>query len=147
MKKRKFGKIDAVIAAFFRTERESIPNDVQMEIIRTRIVSVVQKSGAKKVYLSGVCQNEAVQKYIVTIQERLRGDVEFISYGASILNNVQSLKNLIESKGGKVTGSVTSKTSFLINNDTMSASSKNKKAKELGVKIISEEDFIEQFNK
>ena len=98
MKKRKFGKIDSAIGAFFRTERESIPTDVQMEIIRTRIVSAVQKSGAKKVYLSGVCQNEAAQKYIATMQEQLQGDVEFVSYGASVLNNVQSLKNLIESE-------------------------------------------------
>lgn len=52
------------------------------------------------------------------------------------------VKELIESKGGKVTGSVTSKTNFLINNDTTSTSSKNKKAMELGVPIISEETFI-----
>ena len=56
-----------------------------------------------------------------------------------------SLKNLIETKGGKVTGSVTSKTDYLINNDVMSNSSKNKKAKELGVEIISEQDFIDRF--
>lgn len=59
--------------------------------------------------------------------------------------NRSELKNLIESRGGKVTGSVTSKTSFLINNDTMSASSKNKKAKELGVEILSEQDFLDRF--
>ena len=59
--------------------------------------------------------------------------------------NRSELKNLIESRGGKVTGSVKSKTSFLINNDTMSASSKNKKAKELGVEILSEQDFLDRF--
>ncbi|MBS4900449.1 MAG: hypothetical protein KHZ87_06810, partial [Clostridiales bacterium] len=48
---------------------------------------------------------------------------------------------LIESLGGKVTGSVTSKTSYLINNDINSTSEKNKKARALGVSIISEEDF------
>jgi len=52
------------------------------------------------------------------------------------------VKELIESLGGKVTGSVTSKTSYLINNDVTSASYKNKKANELGIPIISEEDFI-----
>lgn len=57
--------------------------------------------------------------------------------------NRGALKELIESKGGKVTGSVTSKTNYLINNDVLSASSKNKKAKELGVPIISEEEFLE----
>ena len=44
--------------------------------------------------------------------------------------------------GGKVLGSVSSKASFLINNDKESISSKNKKAKELGIPIISEQDFI-----
>lgn len=57
--------------------------------------------------------------------------------------NRREVKELIESKGGKVTGSVTSKTNYLINNDVQSASSKNKKAKELGVPIISEEEFME----
>lgn len=51
-------------------------------------------------------------------------------------------KALIESLGGKVTGSVTGKTSYLINNDTTSGSSKNKKAKELGIPILSEEEFL-----
>ncbi len=51
------------------------------------------------------------------------------------------LKDLIEGKGGKVTGSVTSKTTCLINNDITSNSSKNKKAKELNIPIITEEDF------
>lgn len=55
------------------------------------------------------------------------------------------LKDLIEQKGGKVTGSVTSKTTCLINNDITSTSSKNKKAKELQVPIITEEDFLEKY--
>ncbi len=59
--------------------------------------------------------------------------------------NRNELKSLIESKGGKVTGSVSAKTDYLINNDFLSGSSKNKKAKELGVEIISEADFIKQF--
>ena len=49
---------------------------------------------------------------------------------------------MIESKGGKVTGSVTSKTNYLINNDVQSTSSKNKKARELGIPILSEEAFL-----
>ena len=56
--------------------------------------------------------------------------------------NRGEVKELIESLGGKVTGSVTSKTNYLINNDVTSTSSKNKKANELGVPIISEEQFI-----
>lgn len=57
--------------------------------------------------------------------------------------NRKELQSFIESRGGKVTGSVTSKTDYLINNDTASASSKNKKAKELDIPIISEEMFLE----
>lgn len=57
--------------------------------------------------------------------------------------NRNEVKALIEELGGKVTGSVTGKTHYLINNDTASASSKNKKAKELQIPIISEEEFLE----
>ena len=57
--------------------------------------------------------------------------------------NRKELQKFIESKGGKVTGSVTSKTNWLINNDVESTSSKNKKARELGIPIISEKDFLE----
>lgn len=59
--------------------------------------------------------------------------------------NRKELQALIEQGGGKVTGSVTKKTNFLINNDVHSASSKNKKAAELGIPILSEDDFIERF--
>ena len=55
------------------------------------------------------------------------------------------LKDEIEQRGGKVAGSVTSKTTCLINNDVTSTSSKNKKAKELNVPILSEEQFLEQY--
>ena len=57
--------------------------------------------------------------------------------------NRKELQELIEEKGGKVTGSVTAKTSYLINNDSASSSSKNKKARELNIPIITEEEFIE----
>ena len=57
--------------------------------------------------------------------------------------NRREVKEIIESRGGKVTGSVTGKTNYLINNDVQSASSKNKKAKELNVPIISEAQFLE----
>lgn len=56
--------------------------------------------------------------------------------------NRKALQEVIESKGGKVTGSVTARTTYLINNDTTSNSSKNKKARELGISIISEEEFL-----
>ena len=61
--------------------------------------------------------------------------------------NRKEVKEEIEKRGGKVTGSVTSKTNYLINNDTQSSSSKNKQAKELGIPIISEETFIQMMEK
>ncbi len=59
--------------------------------------------------------------------------------------NRNALKEEIERRGGKVTGSVTGKTVCLINNDTASGSSKNRKAKELGVRVLSEEDFMREY--
>lgn len=60
--------------------------------------------------------------------------------------NRDELKNKIENLGGKVTGSVTKKTDYLINNDINSTSGKNKKAKNLGIKIITEDELMEMFN-
>jgi DNA ligase (NAD+) len=62
-------------------------------------------------------------------------------------DNRSDLKDLIEAKGGKVTDAVTAKTHYLINNDSLSSSSKNKKAKELGITIINERQFTELFEK
>ena len=70
------------------------------------------------------------------------GKVFVITGSLEHFTNRNELKELIEKNGGKVSGSVSSKTNYLINNDTASNSSKNKKAKELGVEIISEEDFL-----
>ncbi|MDE5909149.1 MAG: NAD-dependent DNA ligase LigA [Lachnospiraceae bacterium] len=59
--------------------------------------------------------------------------------------NRDAFKAYVESAGGKVTGSVTSKTSYLVNNDAESSSSKNRKARELGIPVITEDAFLEQF--
>ena len=64
-----------------------------------------------------------------------------------LFKNRDEFKTYVERTGGKVTGSVTSKTNYLVNNDINSASSKNKKAKDLGIPIISEDEFVEQFGK
>ena len=74
--------------------------------------------------------------------DKLSGKVCVITGSLRHFSNRNELKELIEKNGGKVSGSVSSKTNYLINNDTASNSSKNKKAKELGVEIISEEDFL-----
>ena len=62
-----------------------------------------------------------------------------------IYKNRNELKAYIESQGGKVTGSVSGNTSFLINNDVTSTSGKNRKAQELGIPILSEEEFVRRF--
>lgn len=72
----------------------------------------------------------------------LEGKVFVITGSVEHFSNRNELKDYIESLGGKTTGSVTKNTDYLINNDIESNSSKNKKAKELGVAIISEEDFL-----
>lgn len=70
-------------------------------------------------------------------------DITFVITGSlNHFGNRNELKEIIENLGGKVTGSVTSKTSYLINNDISSDSSKNKKARELGIAIISEEEVL-----
>ena len=60
--------------------------------------------------------------------------------------NRNELKAYIVKEGGKVTGCVSKSTSFLINNDSTSASTKNKKAQQLGIEIITEEQFLESFS-
>ena len=62
-----------------------------------------------------------------------------------VYKNRNELKQYIESQGGRVAGSVSGSTSYLINNDVNSTSGKNKKAKELGIPILSEDEFIRQF--
>lgn len=75
--------------------------------------------------------------------QSLEGKQFVITGSVEHFENRAKLKEYIEERGGKVTGSVTKKTDFLINNDTQSSSSKNKKAKELGIPILSEEDFLQ----
>ena len=72
----------------------------------------------------------------------LEGKQFVITGSVNHFANRAELKEYIEQRGGKVTGSVTSKTDYLINNDVTSNSSKNKKARELEIPILSEEDFL-----
>ncbi len=72
----------------------------------------------------------------------ISGKIFVVTGSVEHFTNRDELKDYIESMGGKCTGSVTSKTDYLINNDTTSNSSKNKKAKELNIPIISEVDFL-----
>ena len=88
-----------------------------------------------------------IQKEEISGEQILAGMNFVITGSVEHFANRGEVKTLIESMGGKVTGSVTGKTNYLINNDTTSNSSKNKKAKELGVPIISEMEFLKMTGK
>ena len=77
--------------------------------------------------------------------DKLAGMTFVITGSLNHYENRDALKAEIEKQGGKVAGSVSSKTSFLINNDILSNSSKNKTAKSLGIPIITEEEYMERF--
>lgn len=74
---------------------------------------------------------------------KLQGKTFVITGDVHIFKNRNEVKAKVEEMGGKVTGSVSKKTNYLINNDSESASSKNKKAKDLNIPIITEEEFLE----
>ena len=92
--------------------------------------------------LDYLMQHLHIQQEEIKSQQIFAGMNFVITGSLNHFSNRNEAKNLIESLGGKVTGSVTRKTTYLINNDTASNSSKNKKARELGIPILSEEDFL-----
>jgi len=77
--------------------------------------------------------------------ENCKGLTFVVTGDVNHYKNRNELKGYIESQGGKVTGSVSKSTSYLINNDINSTSGKNQKARQLGINIISEDDFISKF--
>lgn len=96
--------------------------------------------------LANLLREVEIEKQEATGIEQTLSGMSFVITGSlTHFENRNAMKEEIEKRGGKVTGSVTGKTVCLINNDTASASSKNKKAKELGVKILSEEAFMETY--
>ena len=93
--------------------------------------------------VDGLLKELDIEKEQVEETEAIFAGMTFVITGSvEHFANRKELTALIESKGGKATGSVTAKTTYLIKNDVTSNSSKNKKAKELGVPIISEEEFL-----
>lgn len=96
--------------------------------------------------------NELRGNIIITKEKRaeggaLDGKTIVVTGSLSIYENRNALKEAIEARGGKVSGSVSKNTFILVNNDIMSTSSKNKTAKELNVPIMTEEDFVNQYLK
>lgn len=93
--------------------------------------------------LKGLLKEVKIPKEEVQAGAQVFENLNFVITGSvEHFANRNEVKEVIESRGGKVTGSVTSKTNYLINNDVQSASSKNKKARELGIPIISEEEIL-----
>ena len=80
-----------------------------------------------------------------TSQGKCAGITFVITGDVHHYKNRDEFKAYVESQGGKVAGSVSKKTGYLVNNDVESSSSKNKKAKDLGVPIISEDEFLNMF--
>lgn len=115
---------------------EGIGNIIAEEIVRyfhnEKNCVTINKLNAELTYV----QEENTDEQI------FEGKVFVITGSLNHFTNREELKELIERKGGKVTGSVSAKTDYLINNDVNSGSSKNKKAKSLNIPIISEEDFL-----
>ena len=112
------------------------------EVLATAIVDWFSKE-ENRVVLKDLMENLQTTAPSVIVGEQTLVDKIFVITGdVHHFANRSELKEFIESRGGKVTGSVTGKTTYLINNDVTSTSGKNKKAKELSVPIISEEEFL-----
>jgi DNA ligase (NAD+) len=97
--------------------------------------------------VKAVLEHTEFEEIKATIEELIFENMIFVITGSvEHFKNRDEMKNVIEQKGGKVTGSVTANTNYLINNDNLSGSSKNKKAKELGTSIITELQFVDWLN-
>ncbi len=92
-------------------------------------------------------QITVIEEDLTSTGDKCKGLTFVVTGDVYQYKNRNELKAYIESQGGKVTGSVSKSTNYLINNDINSSSSKNQKAKELNIPILSEEDFIAQFAK
>ena len=112
------------------------------EVIAQSYVAYFAQEKHRKLYINLLREVEIPQETGEKETQILEGKNFVITGSVHHFANRAEVKELIEKKGGKVTGSVTSKTDYLINNDVESTSSKNKKARELGIPILSEEAFL-----
>lgn len=116
-------------------------------VLAGAFVSYFKDENHIKILLNLLKELEIPEEMVDNTQRILEGKKFVITGSVTRFANRGEVKELIERLGGKVTGSVTAKTDFLINNDVNSSSSKNKKANELNIPIISEEEFIEMTQK
>ena len=140
-----------VICRYFDDDIEKIRHADAEEINSIEGIGPVL-AGSLADYFSSEENNKKLDHllgHLHLIREETAGEQVFAGKTFVITGSVEHFANrseakaFIEARGGKVTGSVTKKTDYLINNDKTSGSSKNKKAQELGIPILSEEDFLE----
>ena len=117
------------------------------EVIARAFTSYFSDSRYREIFLDLLKELTIEKEVTVTNEQVLQGKTFVITGSLEHFENRNQLKEKIELLGGKVTGSVTSKTFALINNDAASNSSKNKKAAELGVAVITEQEFIDSYLK
>ncbi len=114
------------------------------EVIATAFVEYIQ--GEENVRrLRNLMKELRIQAVQTAAEQNLAGKGFCVTGSLNHFGSRSELKDLIEQRGGKVTGSVTSRTECLVNNDIASNSSKNKKAKELGIPILTEEEFMAKY--
>ena len=112
------------------------------EVLAAAVVEWFSEDINKEI-LSDLLENlQTTAPSVIVGEQTLNNQIFVITGDVHHFANRSALKEFIESRGGKVTGSVTGKTTYLINNDVNSTSGKNKKAKELNVPIISEDEFL-----
>lgn len=109
------------------------------------IISYWNKNGSKIIELSKEFNFETPNIVLDEIPHTLQGKIFVVTGSVNHYKNRDELKTDIVTHGGTVVGSVSSKTSYLINNDINSTSSKNQKAKSLNIPIITEEEFLKKF--
>ena len=140
-----------LIAAAFQDDLSAVARAGEEELLAIETVGPVIASGIRKWF--GNEENtqrfERLLKYLriekkekETVSSAIAGKTFVITGSLQHFTNRSELVETIEKAGGKVTSSVTSKTDYLINNNTASTSGKNRKAKELGIPVISEDDFL-----
>lgn len=129
------------------TEEELAEIDGVGEVIAHSIYAYFHEEKAGKRLANLLGELEIEREAIQESEQTLAGMSFVITGSLTHFENRNAMKEEIEKRGGKVTGSVTGKTVCLINNDTASSSSKNRKAKELGIPILSEEAFMEEYLK
>lgn len=139
-----------VICSYFDDDLEKMENAAEEEFAEIDgIGPVLAKSLAdyfaddrKKEQLHKLLSHLEIHREERASEQIFAGKVFVITGSVAHFANRSELKSYIEKLGGKVTGSVTGKTDYLINNDTASNSAKNKKARELEIPVISEEEFL-----